>query len=344
MENKSFFIFLLFVCFTSHYSFAQQNTGDFSILFYNVENLFDTHDNPETEDDYFTPDGEFHWTSKRLTAKLLNISKVILMASGWNVPDIAVFCEIENRGVIEKLIYNTPLKTVPYKIIHKESPDHRGIDVALIYNSERFFPLEYNYYPLVVNNKPINTRELLYVSGVLNGKDTLHIFGNHWPSRYSGFLETKSFRKAAATLLREKVDELNRKYQSPKIVILGDFNDNPEDESISKTLNAKKIEQPIADNQLYNLFYDLNKTELGTLKYQSQWFVFDQIIVSGSLLTANSGIFAKPENAKVLALPFLLEEDQKFGGKKPFRTYYGFSYNGGFSDHLPVLLQLNTAN
>jgi len=344
MENKSFIIFLLFVFFTSYNSFAQQNTGDFSILFYNVENLFDIYDNPETDDDFFTPDGEFHWTNKRLTSKLLNTSKVILSASGWNVPDIVVFCEIENRYVLEELITNTPLKSVPYKIIHKESPDHRGIDVALIYNSERFFPLEYNYYPLLVNNKPLNTREILYVSGVVNGKDTVHVFGNHWPSRYSGFLETKSLRKAAATLLRSKVDELNSRFPSPKIIILGDFNDNPEDESVSEILNAQKVEQPITENQLYNLFYNLKRIDQGTMKYQSQWFIFDQIIVSGSLLTANTGVFAKPENAKVVALPFLLEDDQKFGGKKPFRTYYGFSYNGGFSDHLPVLLQLNTVN
>jgi len=344
MGNKSFSFFLFFLCFTSCYSFAQQNNGDFSILFYNVENLFDVYDNPETDDDFFTPEGEFHWTGKRLTAKLLNTSKVILSASGWNVPDIVVFCEIENRYVLEELITNTPLKSVPYKIIHKESPDHRGIDVALIYNSERFFPLEYNYYPLLVNNKPLNTREILYVSGVVNGKDTVHVFGNHWPSRYSGFLETKSLRKAAATLLRSKVDELNSRFPSPKIVILGDFNDNPEDESVSQILNAKKIGQPVAENQLYNLFYELDRKVQGTLKYQSQWFTFDQIIVSGSLLTADSGIFTKSENAKVVALPFLLEDDQKFGGKKPFRTYYGFSYNGGFSDHLPVLLQLNTVN
>jgi len=344
MGNKTFSIILLFISLTSYYSLAQQNAGDFSIVFYNVENLFDTHDNPETEDDFFTPDGEFHWTSKRLTAKLLNISKVILSASGWNVPDIIMFSEIENRNVLEKLIKDTPLKTVPYKIIHKESPDHRGIDVALIYNSERFFPLEYNYYPLLVNNKPLNTRELLYVSGVLNGTDTLHIFGNHWPSRYSGFLETKSLRKAAATLLRTKVDEINSKYRSPKVVILGDFNDNPEDESVSETLEARKVEQPIVDSRLYNLFYNFDRTDRGTLKFQSQWFIFDQVIVSGSLLTAKTGVFARPENAKVIELPFLLEEDQKFGGKKPFRTYYGFSYNSGFSDHLPVLLQLNTAN
>jgi len=178
----------------------------------------------------------------------------------------------------------------------------------------------------------------------VNSTDTLHIFGNHWPSRYSGFMETKSLRNAAAKLLKTKVEELYQKYQSPKIVIMGDFNDNPEDESLFEVLMAKKAEESILENQLFNLFYDLKRVNSGTLKYQSQWFIFDQIIVSGSLLTANSGICAKLENAKVVALPFLLEQDEKFGGKKPFRTYYGFSYNGGFSDHLPVLLELNSVN
>jgi hypothetical protein len=285
-----------------------------------------------------------HWTNKRLSEKLLNISKVILSASGWNVPDLIVLVEIENRDVLEKLIEQTPLKSVPYKIIHKESPDHRGIDVGLIYNSAHFFPLEYACYPLEMNGKQLDTREILYVTGIMNGVDTIHVFGNHWPSRYSGLLETKSLRKAAAALLRAKVDELNMKYHSPKIVIVGDFNDNPEDETLSDILLAKKVEQPIAENKLYNLFFDLQRSASGTLKYQSQWFIFDQIIVSGSMLSGSSGIYTKPENAKIASLPFLLEKDVKFGGNKPFRTYYGFSYNGGFSDHLPVLIQLNTAN
>ncbi len=343
MASRFGWLILLFVCFSVH-SPAQQNTSEFSILFYNVENLFDVQNNSETEDDSFTPEGDMHWTNKRLTAKLLNLSKAILSASEWSVPDVVVFAEIENRQVLEKLVNNTPLGTYHYKIIHKESPDHRGIDVGLIYNSANFSPIEYNYYPLEINNKVLETRELLYVSGICNGTDTLHIFGNHWPSRYSGLLETKDLRKAAASLLKEKVDELNMKYKSPKIVILGDFNDNPEDETLSVVLQAGKVESTIADEKLYNLFFDFKRDNQGSLKFQSQWFVFDQVIVSGSLISNNSGLYVRPENAKILALPFLLEDDKKFGGKKPFRTYYGFSYNGGFSDHLPVLLRLNSAN
>lgn len=343
MASRYGSLILLFVCF-SFFSFAQQNTSEFSILFYNVENLFDTRDNPDTEDDSFTPEGELHWTSKRLSQKLLNLSKVILNAGEWNTPDIMVFAEIENKDVLERLLKDTPLKSIPYKIIHKESPDHRGIDVGLIYNSDSFSPIEYKYYPLEIKSIILNTRELLYVSGVLNGTDTLHIFGNHWPSRYSGFLETKDLRRAAALLLKSKVDEINKRFKSPKIVIVGDFNDNPEDESLAEVLLAGKVEQPIVDEKLYNLFFGMNRDDQGSLKYQSQWFIFDQIIVSGSLLSVKSGFKAKPENAKIITLPFLLEDDRKFGGKKPFRTYYGFTYNGGFSDHLPVLLKLNLAN
>lgn len=340
MENKFYLLLFIFFSFIGNSS-SQQNQGESSILFYNVENLFDTKDNPKTDDENFTPDGEMHWTNARFNEKLLKISKVILSSSGWNVPDLIVLGEIENRYVLERLAEQPLLKPYSYKIIHKESPDHRGIDVGFLYNSENFFPLEYNYIPLVVNNKTLDSREILYVAGILNGTDTIHIFGNHWPSRFSGLLETKWMRKEAALLLRSKIDELNEKYISPKIVVVGDFNDGPEDESILRYLKAEKIEEPIINKKLYNLFYGLKQIETGTLKYQSQWFVFDQIIVSGSLLKAKSGYYTKEENARIISLPFLIEDDLKFGGKKPFRTYYGFSYNGGFSDHLPVILQLN---
>ncbi len=343
MGNKLFLVFLLLICFSTNI-YPQQNNKQSSILFYNLENLFDTLDDSETEDDNFTPGGELHWTNKRLSAKLINISKVIVNVSEWNIPDIVIFCEVENRKLLEKLITQTPLKSYPFKIIHKESPDFRGIDVGMIYNSDSFVPLEYNYYPLLINEKILNTREIMYVSGILNGKDTIHIFGNHWPSRYSGLLETRVLRNEAANLLRSKVNELNKKFKSPKIVIVGDFNDNPDDKAISEILKAGIVTNPVVEDQLYNLFGGLSPNECGTLKFQSRWFIFDQIIVSGSLLSNKSGCYTSSEDAKILNLPFLLEEDQKFGGKKPFRTYYGYSYIGGFSDHLPVMLQLNSGN
>ena len=183
MEIKFFFIFfvLLFLYFSSY---PQEHTNEISILFYNVENLFDTSNNPNTSDDEFTPGGERHWTKYRYEEKLLNISKAIVNASGWSAPDIVAMCEIENRYVLEDLISKTPLKNTPYKIIHKESADLRGIDVALLYNSKYIHPVKYSFYPLIDGGVKINTREILYFQCEIAGIDTVHIFVNHWPSRY----------------------------------------------------------------------------------------------------------------------------------------------------------------
>lgn len=336
MQSRLFVVFLIFI-FSFGTSRAQHNSGSFSILFYNVENLFDTKDDPQTNDDNFTPQGEMHWTPKRLNTKVLNLSKVILSSGGWQVPDVLALCEVENRFVLEKLLRDTPLKSIPYKIIHKESADHRGIDVAFLYNAENFYPLEYQHYNL---GDDLKTREILYVSGILNQTDTVHFFVNHWPSRYSGFLETKSLRKLAAETVREKVDELNVKYRFPKIIIVGDFNDSPTDESMTKFLKANKVQGSALSSELYNLSYNWAEQGKGTMKYQSQWFVFDQIIVSGSLLNATEGYIARPANATIVDLPFLIGRDERYAGTKPNRTYYGFKYQGGFSDHLPVLLKL----
>lgn len=256
------------------------------------------------------------------------------------MPDLVIFCEIENRYVIDKLLTDTPLKKTPYKVIHKDSPDHRGIDVAMIYNSERFYPLDYKYYPLEFKKEKVATREILYVTGVVNRTDTLHIFGNHWPSRYSGVLETRELRVAAASLLKDKIDGLFSLLADPKIIILGDFNENPSDGAITSVLQAEIPGEMIENERLYNLSACWEKPNLGTLKFQSQWYVFDQIIVSGALLLPTNNLHTKQSDATIVNLPFLQEDDKKFGGKKPFRTYNGFQYQGGFSDHLPVMLNL----
>ena len=344
MKINSFSFFLLFLLVSFH-SFSQKSPAKFSVMFYNTENLFDPNDADLPGDDEFTPAGDRHWTYKRLDAKLLHISKVILSASGWQPPGLVGLCEIENRNVLERLTKQTPLASIPYQIIHKESPDHRGIDVAMLYNTEQFYPLEYKYYPLKLpNDSVLATREILYVSGIVMGTDTLHLFFNHWPSRYSGLLETRPIRDVAARLLKQKVDELFKKYRSPKIIIMGDFNDQPSDESITKYLVAKTPDNAVKPKELYNLSFQWMKNDIGTLKYQSQWSVFDQIIVSGALLKKGQGLYTQPDDAQIVNKPFLLEKDTRYGGVQPFRTYIGFRYQGGFSDHLPVLIQLKSAN
>ena len=334
--------FLLFFIFTIYLSpvFSQPLTEEYSFMFYNVENLFDSEDDPSVSDDEFTPQGARHWRNSMLSQKLLNLSKVILNAAGWIPPQLIGLCEVENRKVLEMLINDTPLNGYRYKVIHKESPDDRGIDVAFLYNEAEFYPLGYTFYPLKVNRDSVlETREILYVKGIPYGKDTLHIFINHWPSRYSGLLETREYRMIAAQTLRALVDDLYRVHLNPKVLIAGDFNDQPEDESITFYLNAKAVSADLQSKEIYNLSANWKETNLGTLKYRSQWYVFDQIIVSGSLLNASTGLKVQPKNASIVQLPFLLEKDKKFGGMKLFRSYTGYRYNGGFSDHLPVLLK-----
>lgn len=343
MRNRTF-LGVLFI-FISISTFSQKNTEQFSILFYNVENLFDTKNDPETEDDEYTPKGERYWTNQKLNQKIQNISKVILSSAGWDLPALVALCEVENKYVLEKLRNDSPLKSKQYKIIHKESPDHRGTEVAVLYNPQQFNPITYNYFPLKdKNDVVIATREILYLAGIIGETDTLHVFVNHWPSRYSGMLETKADRMLAAQTLRQKVDALFELYSNPKIIIVGDFNDQPADESIQETLVAKKMGNEIDTKILYNLSYSWSSDNTGTLKFQSQWSVFDQIIVSGNLLNTKSGYSTNPENASIINQPFLFEKDEKYGGQKPKRTYYGYQYLGGFSDHLPILLRLQKYN
>jgi len=342
-KRKTKFFLACILLFFSAEIFSQNTPEEFNILFYNVENLFDIKNNPETLDDEFTPSGERRWTYKRFQKKLLDISKVILNASGWKPPQLVALCEVENMYVLEKLLSDTPLQSHSYKIIHKESPDRRGIDVTLLYNEKEFYPIEYQYIPLKnQSDSVLQTREILYVSGILAETDTIHLFANHWPSRYSGLLESLENRTLAAKTLRNKIEELQQKFANPKIVIMGDFNDQPSDESLLLHLGAVEIPQPSTTDaqQLYNLSFPWMKDDLGTLKYQSQWSVFDQIIITGSLLNTSEQIFTRPEWASIVKLPFLFEKDERYGGLKTYRTYSGFRYNGGFSDHLPVMLKI----
>lgn len=342
MKNKVILVFL--IIFISGKIFSQQNNQEASILFYNVENLFDIYNNPETNDDEFTPKGDRRWTYKRFDKKLQAISKVILNASGWNPPELVALCEIENHYALDKLLSQTPLKSYPYQIIHKESPDPRGIDVALLYNENDFYPLEYQYIPIrTENDLIIKSREILYVSGIIKNTDTLHLFINHWPSRYSGLLESQPLRNLAANTLKAEIELLQKNKINPNIVIVGDFNDQPSDESVLLKLGAIAFPGQIKNfnsNKVFNLSWNWMEKEPGTLKFQSQWSVFDQIMVTGNLLKTENKIFTRVEWAKIVQLPFLLEKDERYGGTKINRTYIGFNYNGGFSDHLPVLLKL----
>lgn len=320
----------------------QPETQNISILFYNVENLFDPRDDVETRDEEFTPQGERHWTWERLENKLSKISKSIAAAGKWEPPAIIGLCETENLFVLEQLVSQPTLKKAGYRIIHKESPDKRGIDVAMLYREKFFSPFRYEFLPVSDSrDSAFSTREILYCAGITAG-DTLHLFFNHWPSRSGGILETERKRQIAAQVLKQKADEISISQANPKIVILGDFNDGPGDKSICNILGATAPCPSVKGGQLYNLSALWVNQNSGTLKFQQQWSVFDQIIVSGILLDSSRHISCRPSDAKIFDAGFLLESDSRYGGLKPSRTYSGFVYSGGFSDHLPVYLELKT--
>ncbi|MBI9038214.1 MAG: endonuclease [Bacteroidales bacterium] len=318
------------------------DTNSIRVVFYNLENFFDSFDDTLTNDDEFTPFGEKHWTWKRFVEKKLKISKVLLNIGEWNMPGIIGLCELENKFVLQQLLFNSSLKSFNYNIIHNDSPDLRGIDVALVYNQDVFVPIQTNFINIVFSfDSTIKTRDILYAKGVLNKTDTLHIFVNHWPSRYGGYLKTVSKRNYVAKVLREKIDSIQLENQAANIIIMGDFNDEPKDESLSKILKARIAGSEFKTKDLINLMTFKKKDQIeGTIKYRESWNTFDQFIISYSLLNKENLLYIEPMKKNIFDAAYLLEYDNTYLGNKPFRTYSGPKFNDGFSDHLPIYMDI----
>ncbi len=340
MAIYRFFLLIGLILITYGYSIAQSR-NNFRIVFYNVENYFDYKDDPETKDEEFLPKGKRHWDKYKYHKKRDKIAQVLIAAGGGKLPPVVGLCEIENRNVLEDLINYSPLKNQGYKIIHKESPDKRGIDVGVIYRPKKFTPLSYQAIPIhFTDNTKRATRDILYVKGKVK-QDTLHLFFNHWPSRWGGQLESEPKRVFVAKVLRHAIDSLFDVHENPKIVIMGDFNDYPKNKSLSKVLKAQQKKGEAFSEQLYNLSYHfVNEKSPGTHKYRGKWGALDQIIVSGAILNAKNGCQSTIDNAHIFYFEKLLEKDESYIGYKPFRTFTGYKYNGGYSDHLPVFIDI----
>lgn len=315
-----------------------QNTDiDFvRLMFYNVENLFDIYDDTLTDDEEFLPGGLRRWNYKRYNTKINSLYKTIIAAGEWEPPAIVAFCEIENRRVLEDLIIKTNLSKYKYDIVHEDSPDERGIDVALIYRKEQVEVIGYSYLKtMTVTGTEFRTRDILYTVFLINN-DTIHLFVNHWPSRRGGVLAGQPQRMKVAAMLREKVDSLNSKYHGKaRIIITGDFNATPDDEVMSI----------LTENTGKNSSFMLNLSESlppgsGTYRYKGTWEIIDQVIVSDQLLNKRSAIFTDHDKLRIFGPGFLLKKDLNYPGLSPNSTYYGYRYQGGYSDHLPVLLDL----
>lgn len=301
-------------------------------MFYNVENFFDTCDNPLTDDNEFLPDGLMRWNSDRYNKKINSLYKTILAAGAWEPPDVVAFCEIENRKVLEDLIYGTNLSKFSYRIIHEESPDRRGIDVCLIFRKKSISSIYYAY--LIPPGKDFNSRSVLYAK-LLIDTDTVHLFVNHWPSRRGGVLAGENFRLQIASMVRGKADSIFERNHSAKIIIAGDFNSSPDDQAIQSLLGSDD-----SLKYLINLSADLSLKGPGTYRYMGTWEMIDQVIVSNGLVSGSTGVFTGKDQLTIFNPGFLQIKDPKYPGLCPFATYRGYKYQGGFSDHLPVLLDL----
>jgi predicted extracellular nuclease len=316
--------------------------GDMRIMFYNTENLFDTQNDSLTNDEEFLPGSEKAWTNARYQAKLMNIFKTVAAVGESEAPEIICFAEIENKGVLNDLIRRTPLEKHPYQVIHYESPDRRGIDVGIIYRKDIVTAIE--SMPIGIRfpfDSAARTRDILYVKFLTQRSDTLHVFINHWPSRRGGEKQSEAYRTYVAGVLRTKVDSLFGINPAARIIITGDFNDEPADKSLSFALNTKTPGNTILTDVLYNLSQPLmDRCNCGTYRYKSEWNMIDQFIVSGSLLSAGKTLHTCIGCLHIGDFEFLQSEEKKYGGTKPFRTYQGPKYIGGFSDHLPIYLDL----
>ncbi|MDR2083495.1 MAG: hypothetical protein LBP67_00675 [Bacteroidales bacterium] len=331
---KQFYV-LLFLFFFSQFSYS--NDSIYRVCFYNFENLFDTYNDPNKNDDDFTPQGIRGWTSKKLQNKLNNLYKLIAALNADYPAAIVGICEVENKFVLSKLLQETPLKKLNYSFIHYESNDPRGIDVALLYMPDVFELFYHEAIPVIMFGDTISkTRDILHVVGRISN-DTLHVFVCHFPSRYGGIGATVEKRNYVAGFLRSKADSILDLETNAKIIIMGDMNDNPDDASIKQFLSG---------NRLVNLMENLLKTsEIGTLKHAALWNFFDQIIITENLLYDNyNQIYVVNNKAYIADFDFLFIEDKKFGGKKVFRTFSGAEYLGGFGDHLPVYIELKIIN
>jgi hypothetical protein len=312
------------------------------IGFYNLENLFDTIDDPNTIDEEFLPNGINKWTGERYKTKIAHLSEVISQIGGEFVkggPIIMGFAEVENRQVIEDLINTPALKPLDYGIVHFDSPDKRGVDVALIYQKQYFKVTNSMALKLTIPGvDDFFSRDQLVVSGIFDG-EPLYVIVNHWPSRSGGEKKSAPLRNTAAKLCRSIVDSIMKIDINAKILIMGDLNDDPTDASLVKYLNAKGDIKKVAPGDLYNPMLKMFKIDgIGSLAYRDSWNLFDQIIVSSGLTGEDKSTY-KFYKSFVFNKKFLTQTEGAYAGY-PFRTYAGGVYSGGYSDHFPVYVFL----
>lgn len=325
-RSKNILFFILFLCL----AFPALAQESFRVLFWNTENLFDCKDDPKKNDNEFLPDATRHWTYFRYRDKIKNLAKGIIASGDDYVPDLVGLCEVENDSCLYDLVKRSPLKEADYRFVMTDSPDQRGIDVALLYQRGSFKLIQHQSIRIPfeqIGHAP--TRDILHVTGKVISGDSVDVFVCHMPSRSGGQTRSEPYRLFTAERLRQTVDSVMYVRRNPYVIVMGDFNDYPTDKSMKEVL--------CADGRLRNLMKGKNE---GTYRYRGEWGILDQFLVSKTLLKKKGSIRTSEKKAQILRHEFLLEEDEKYGGDKPFRTYNGMKYQGGYSDHLPISLDL----
>lgn len=286
------------------------------IVSYNVENLFDTKHDTLKNDSSFLPEGMHHWTYRRYQTKIDRIAQVLVNIGGWESVPLVGLCEVENARCLRNLCYK--LRRFHYKYVHYDSPDERGVDVALLYDSTRLSILNSRALSLSLDGDA--TRDILYVSALYEQRDTVHVMMCHLPSQLGGASNTDWKRQRAKSLIQSQIDSILLLQPSANIVVMGDMNTSAQDDLTG----------------MVNLMIPIQKMGQGTHKYQGIWTCLDQFYVSQSIATKATTTIFSPW--------WLLEEDTKYLDYKPHRTYIGFRYNDGYSDHLPIVLHLRLDN
>ncbi len=318
---------------------AAQRMGVWAVAFYNLENLFDYEDDPANPgDDEFLPTGPYAWTKEKYEQKLGNMARTIAALARENCPAgpaVIGIAEVENERVVRDLVARPELAAMGLKYVHYESPDRRGIDVALLYNPRLFRLVSSKTYSLHLPDDPsYTTRDQLLVSGVMAGEPVSFIVG-HWPSRYGG-AKSSPLREAAAALSKHIADSVRTASADNKVIIMGDFNDDPKDKSCAEVLGAARKRKEAKADGYFNTMWPLYDRGVGSLCYQDVWCLYDQQIISGNLLgdkTADRLTFWK---AEVFNRDFLTTAEGKRKGY-PFRSFNGQVWQNGYSDHFPTI-------
>jgi len=311
----------------------QSTAQEFTVMFYNTENLFDTVDDTLTDDAEFLPGGERRWTYSRYWKKIDALSRVIASAGGWETPFLVGLCEVENRNVVGDLCTRSVLANAGYNVIHRDSPDSRGIDPALMYRSQHVKVIESRaWVPAMGPAEAFGSRNLLYVKTLIQG-DTLHLILCHWPSRRGGLLAAERLRETMASLVISKVDSIQAAAGGmASVIVTGDFNSTP-----SEPVMVRLAEE----GGMANLSAAIAKNEKGSYRYRGLWEMIDQVLVSDIMTTGKGEFSALPHDFSVFDANFLLEDDPDYPGKRPVATYRAFKWEGGYSDHLPVLVSIS---